>query len=263
MILTLDDKPIFFPSIDLEESTLLGYLVRAQAIAESSQGANRPLELQQHIANLEIPASLFFLDNTPISLDSLPIIEQKISQNPYPHTFGYDAPIFYHRSLYNRLSPLAYRVVIPAYPQDISPIDQAFGLNWRLIDPVQYWIEPKSGRVELRYWAIASSLRITYYGGYDFSINTPDVLAIKSAVAAILKYLLFSDGLINSVQGGNTSTPDNLSGGLPVEIDVVDDIKVKYANVIDSAAGTGLINKGFENALMFLSSFRKRRVYGH
>lgn len=257
MILTPDDRTIFFPSVNLEENTLLGFLVRAQAIAESLIGANRPLELQPHVFHLEIPASVFFIPNTPIAPEPIPVIEQRVSRNPYPHSFGYQqVGRGYGYGCHSRFPGIARaRNNVGIFPQDIQPIGT--GNDWQIIPVEQYEIDLETGRVELRYWAIATSLKVTYTGGYDFSTSSPEVLAIKSAVAAILKHLLYSDGLIGAVEA-NTTDSQGVNGGVPIEIDVVDDIKVKYPDLSDSK---DLISKAYDDALKFLSSFRKRRVY--
>jgi len=267
VILTPDDKAIFFPSIQLEENALLGFLVRAQAIAESPLGANRPLELQEHIFHIEIPASLFYLPNTPIALDPIPVIEQRVTSNPYPHTFGYGRQNcgLYPYSRGGGLYPLgltrARGNMGGLVTQDIAPV--GFGRDGRLIPVTQYEIESESGRVELNHWAIATSLKVVYTGGYDFSIPSPVVLAIKSAVAAILKQLLYADGLIGGVGASSgEATQGGLGEGLPIEIDVIDDIRVKYSDP-GSGGNQGAISRAYDNALAYLRSFNKRRTYAH
>jgi len=266
MILTLDDKAIFFPSVELEENALLGFLVRAQAIAESPLGANRPLELQEHIFHIEIPASLFYLPNTPIALLPIPVIEQRVTSNPYPHSFGYGRQNcgLYPHSRGGGLYPLgltrARGNMGGLVTQDIAPV--GFGRDGRLIPVTQYEVESESGRVELNHWAIATSLKVVYTGGYDFSLASPVILAIKSAVAAILKYLLYSDGLIGAVQAGDGVDEKGGNGGIPIEIDVIDDIKVKYSDP-GNAGNQGAIGRAYDNALAYLRSFNRRRVYAH
>ena len=254
MILSPDDRSIYFPGIDLEPNALLGWITRAQAIAESPIGANRLLEKQEHITHLEIPASVFFLQNTPIWND-LPIsIEQKSSINPHPMHFGYQG-IVPHFGYACKHPNYAYRYPSYLASRDIAPIGYSFGSDWQIIERDRYYIEPQSGRVELRYWASTASLKITYTGGYDFSVSAPKSDAIKSAVAAILQWLLYSNGLAGSV--GVNSAGESI-GGTPVEIDVVDDIKVKWAEPGDDASA---IRRAYDDALIFLKSLNKRRVY--
>ncbi len=269
MILTPDDKAIFFPSVNLEANTLLGFLVRAQAIAEGGEGANRPLEKQPHVFHAEIPASLFFLPNTPIASTPPALIEQKVSRNPYLHTFGYHTRTScgYLSSRSHGYYPLglvrASGNIGGIITQDIAPV--GFGVEGRLIPVTQYQVEFESGRVELDFWAIATSLRVMYTGGYDFSTNTPQVLAIKSAVAAILKYLLYVDGLIGAVEAGGGQGDGQSGSGVglvPIEIDVIDDIKVKYPDSL-AGGGSGLIKGAYDNAIAYLKSFNRRRVYAH
>lgn len=47
-ILTAADKPTYFPSVIQTGADLDGLMLLAQSLCESSYGANRPLELQQH-----------------------------------------------------------------------------------------------------------------------------------------------------------------------------------------------------------------------
>ncbi len=245
---------------------MLGFLVRAQAIAEGVEGANRPLEKQPHVFHAEIPASLFFLPNTPIAPTPPVLIEQKVSCNPYPHTFGYHTRTSggYLSNRSHGYYPLglvrASANIGGIITQDIAPV--GFGVEGRLIPVGQYQVELESGRVELNHWAIATSLRVLYTGGYDFSTNTPQVLAIKSAVAAILKYLLYVDGLIGAVEAGGDGQSGSGVGLVPIEIDVVDDIKVRYPDSL-AGGGSGLIKGAYDNAIAYLKQFNRRRVYAH
>lgn len=163
MILTEADKPIYFPDIALTGPTLLGAIYRACAIAESVQGAGRPLEQQPHTEILRLNRLLqtCTLKAMPIASLPAPIIEARTGN---------------FRDGFGRPVPLA---------------------PWAMLSEDDYNLDYETGLLSLsRYTASyfgrigtpATEIRATYTAGFDFAVDTKDVRAIKIAVASILRF---------------------------------------------------------------------------
>lgn len=163
MILTEADKAIYFPDIALSGPTLLGAIYRACAIAESTQGAGRPLEQQSHTEILRVNRLLqtCTLTRSPITSIPTPTIEARTGN---------------FRDGYGRPVPL---------------------MPWALLSEDDSVLDYETGLVSLsRYTAAyfgrlgtpATEVRATYTTGFDFTVSSPEVRAIKSAVAEILRF---------------------------------------------------------------------------
>ena len=163
MILTEADKPIYFPDIPLHGPTLLGAIYRACTIAESVQGAGRPLEQQSHTELLRLNRLLqtCTLTRSPIVETPAPIIEARTGN---------------FRDGFGRPVPLA---------------------PWATLSSDDYVLDYETGLLSLsRYTASyfgrigtpATEVRATYTAGFDFAVDTPEVRAIKIAVASILRF---------------------------------------------------------------------------
>lgn len=154
-ILTPADKPIYFPDIAPDSDTLMGAILRAQALAESAIGANRPLELTSHTEVSYVANYSCILSRFPIHESPPPILAARCGG---------------HKDGFGRVAPVS-----PFFPLVQS----------------DFFLDAESGRIDL--WGTTragniTSIRATYYSGFDFSQNTPDCRQIKAAVAAILNY---------------------------------------------------------------------------
>ncbi|MBE9178603.1 hypothetical protein IQ268_08530 [Oculatella sp. LEGE 06141] len=155
MILTPGDKALWFPEVKLSGSALRAAIARSQMTAESSKGANRPLELQGHVEvkQLHITAQSCYLSRIPIAELPEPKIEARCGG---------------HKDGFGRLYPIS---------------------AWQVVPVDGYDLDYGTGRLQLAGGlAIATEIRATYTAGFDFAEDTPQTRNIKAAVAAILVY---------------------------------------------------------------------------
>lgn len=163
MILTEADKAIYFPEVALTGSSLLGAIYRACVIAESVQGAGRPLEQQSHTEVLRLNRLLqtCTLTRSPIASTPAPVIEARTGN--FRDGFGRPVPL----------------------------------MSWATLNTDDYGLDYETGLVFLsrftpsyfgRLGTPATEVRATYTAGFDFATDTPEVRTIKSAVAEILRF---------------------------------------------------------------------------
>jgi hypothetical protein len=153
MILTLADKPLYFPDLNLSGRYLSAAILRAQVTAESALGANRPLPLQQHteVKPLNRRLQTCQLSRCPIIADPAPTIEARCGNTV---------------DGWGRTHPAS---------------------RWQLLEATQYAIELETGRLMLH--SDFTEIRATYTSGFDFTQDdNPKVQEIKTAVASILLY---------------------------------------------------------------------------
>lgn len=194
-ILSEADKPIYFPDVTLTGDALMGAIRSAQAIAESNIGASRPLELQQYTEVRTINSARALLTRLPIDPTATLILSAR--SGGYRDVLGRSIP----KSAW--------------FPFQISDfkIDFDIGEIFTLAPQI-------------------TEIRATYTTGFDFTLDTPDVKRIKSAVAEVLNYQQS-----NSYQG-------------LLEVSVEGEYKVRYGS---SSGGAGTIPD------LLLVPFRKYR----
>lgn len=151
-ILTESDKPIYFPDITLTGDALVGAILRAQSLAESNMGCDRPLEKTSFKEVCRVHS------NRIARLTHAPIIDETSD-------FHIDARDGGYKDGFGRIIPM--RAWFPLVESD-------------------YALDANTGEISLGLHL--SEIRATYASGFDFSLDTPDVRRIKSAVAAILNY---------------------------------------------------------------------------
>lgn len=177
-ILSEVDKSVYFPDITLTGNALVGAILRAQMLAESNMGCDRPLEKQAYSEILRVHSNqTTWLTRLPIDLSQPIIIIARTGG--YRDKFGRSVP----KSAWFPLVEADYAVL-------------------------------SSGEVNLD--LSCSEIRATYTTGFDFNLDTPDVRRIKSAVAEVLNYQQSNSyqGLLEvSVEGEYKVRYGSSSGG--------------------------------------------------
>lgn len=181
-ILTPSDKPIYFPDITLTGDALMGAILRAQSLAESNMGCDRPLEKSPFKEVLSVHSNL------SAWLSVAPIDESD---------FHVDARTGGHKDGFGRTVPKS---------------------AWFPLVESDYAIDASTGAIRLGLQV--TEVRVTYTAGFDFTVDTPEIKRIKSAIAAILNYQLS-----NAYQGLQ-------------EVSVEGEYKVRYGS---SSGGVGTI----------------------
>lgn len=168
-ILTASDKATFFPSVTLTEDALTGLLTRAQVLAESDLGANRPLEQETTVELVRISKQFQSgqLARFPVLASPAPVVDVRVGQTKTP--FG------------------------RAIPQT----------SWARLPNTSYSIDYEDGRINL---FVASSFgfsvglyyateaRVEYTSGFDFATNTAEIRSIKAVVGQLATYLWVAEG---------------------------------------------------------------------
>lgn len=143
----------YFGELNLFGDELMAAIRTAELTAEGVKGARRSLSISQYTETYRINwlTQSFFVGKLPILATPTPIIKVSI--------VGYSD---FGRSVYS-LEPTA-------------------------LSNNQYRIDSYLGEVKLLYPQCFDTAEITYSSGFDFNVETPDTIAIKQAVANILKY---------------------------------------------------------------------------
>ena len=155
-ILTASDRDTYFPDVSLEGRSLTGLLRRAQMLAESSQGANRPLELQSYteVIRLNLEVQQCQLSRSPIAETPTPTIEIRSTNTKDQWGRSHGVSSWY-----------------PLSAQDyVLDSNGELHLTW-----VQGWR--------------ATEVKATYTTGFDFDEESFEIEEIKSVVGAIASFL--------------------------------------------------------------------------
>lgn len=148
-LLTSDDKLTYFPTVSQTDTALTGLMTLAQALCESSYGANRSLELQE--------------------------IKEIVSVNPM-----YGVAVLSHY-------PIASLVVVEALTG--NSVGGSFGRialgDWAVL-PDSYRLDAETGELWLS--DRTDKIRATYTAGYNFTGTTPDIQKIKAIAGQVLTY---------------------------------------------------------------------------
>ncbi len=176
-ILTIADQPTFFPEVNLSGDALMGAIAAAQALAESPQGSNRPVERQLYVETLSLGGGLCYLKARPklTEISTVKIRATSIAR--------FDS----------------WQRRTPAYANG------AISTPWHIV--TDYELDEATGEIAIAAiggqgtplsQSASLSVRVEYYLGLDFGalFPSPKVLALKSALAGILKAsLIRSAGL--------------------------------------------------------------------
>ena len=185
MILTEADQPHYFPDLTIAPAHLTMQLRRAQQFAEGVEGAQRPLERQEFTETIAIKENQTGqLSRWPIELENpMPVIEGTIgTRGRYRER---------RRSIY----AAGHQVAIEGWT--INPLEGELILGTAF------------GR------ACFVQATAIYTAGWDFqaevsgSETDPDVVAIKTAAADILRQLVGTKGLPVPVTGVQSAQEQN------------------------------------------------------
>jgi hypothetical protein len=156
-ILTSSDEPKYF-QLAATGAELEGLLIIAQAMCESTYGADRPLEITTFTDIVDIyPASgIALIKRSPVIAVSSVSVRRKVNN------FGSSSS------------------------------------EWQLLTSNEYSVDTEINQVNINYadnWGMLGSRRspmqakITYTSGFDFSTDTQEVNAIKSICGRIASYM--------------------------------------------------------------------------
>jgi hypothetical protein len=150
-ILTAIDQPTYFPLLTQTGFALDGLINLAQAMCESSYGANRPLELQpfQEIISINPQYRVGVLSYYPIA----------------------NSPALAVESLVTALGNRFGRTVLDA---------------WQPLAAGDYRLDAETG--ELWLMTRATKARVAYSAGLDFAGDSAEVKRIKSIAGQVLTY---------------------------------------------------------------------------
>lgn len=193
MILIEDDLPFFAPGVNLTGDALIGSLYYLQSIVEGDAGAGRPIELSQRVetGDITLGPQSFFLQHFPILIDETHPIELKVRS-------GGNVQDAFRRPL-----PVGEWVVLGG-DEYILDTDNRVHLDYTKIGFLNTgWSTFGSN------YGLAGTCRndrpgfstyqATYWAGFDFTLDTPEINKLKSAAGAILAYLVQS-GAFKGVQ---------------------------------------------------------------
>lgn len=181
MILTPQDQEVYFPNYCGEGSTLLGAIRITESIAQSPEGSNRYLEITDYQEEKQL--SVF---DRSILLSYYPIVPSSL-------------------------------VVSTIRVQGKDGFGRRVSVDKRTLTSSEYYLE--NDVLYITNPAFIHKLSVKYRAGFDFTIDTPDTITIKSALGSLLEYrasfvgqgLTRHDGLgvsLNAPQVG--SNPENL-----------------------------------------------------
>lgn len=150
-LLTVDDKLTYFPTVTQTGVALTGLMTLAQALCESSYGANRLLELQEikEIISVNPMYGVGVLSHYPIALSPVLVVEA-LSGNPIGGSFG-------------RIALGDWAVLLDSYRLDA--------------ETGELWLSDRTDKI-----------RATYTAGYNFTGTTPDIQKIKAIAGQVLTY---------------------------------------------------------------------------
>ena len=185
MILAAADQEHYFPDLKIDPTHLPMLLRRAQIFAEGIQGAQRPLERQEFTETIAIAQNQTGqLSRWPIELE-----------NPVPAIEGTIGTRGRYRERRRSIYKAGHQVAIEGWK--IDPIEGELILGTAF------------GR------ACFTQATATYTAGWNFqaeasgSETDPDVVAIKVAVANILRQLVSSPGLPAPASGVQSASEQN------------------------------------------------------
>jgi len=150
-LLTADDKLTYFPTVLQADTALTGLMTLAQALCESSYGANRSLELQEikEIVSVNPMYGVAVLSHYPIALSPVVVVEA-LSGNSVGGSFG--------------------RIALG---------------DWAVL-PDSYRLDAETGELWLS--NRTDKIRATYTAGYNFTGTAPDIQKIKAIAGQVLTY---------------------------------------------------------------------------
>jgi len=181
VILSPEDKEIYFPSVCLEGASLLGAIRIVESIAQSLDGSGRSLELTDYTEEKDLNAF-----NRSIQLSYFPIVPESL------------------------IVKVARFGGTDGFGRKVTNAE-------RTLDTSEYSIEGETLYITQPYYL--KKVKVNYRAGFDFTEGTADTIAIKSALGALLQYrqsfagqgLIRHDGLglgLNSAKVGEN--PENL-----------------------------------------------------
>lgn len=192
MILTTEDRATYFPglSADVTTAQLNLALIQGQMIAESPEGANRPLEKQSFTDILNLNSNgRVFLSRFPIATS--PTLSLQIRGGEYGN-FG----INFTGVDWQDIDAETYRIDYDL--GEITILNQTAFTIWNGVTSSltgSPWVSAKR-RPTKRF--NRPQVRVVYTAGYDFSVDTADTLRIKSALAGLVNLRFskfFSEGV--------------------------------------------------------------------
>lgn len=209
-ILTVEDKPLYFPSVELEGQALAALINQCQVIAEGSEGANRPLEMQKHVDVVTMHSSGL------VMLPFIPILTTPTAPQAPAVELRWKAPGGvnpYYGSLYGSEEWQAIQATefeldytrgelklkgVPSLANFISFMTPVLSMNRQ-----HNYRQRALGK------NIRPQVRVTYYSGFDFT-NDEDwhVKALKTALGGIVS-IRGSNGAVQSLEGIKSFELDN------------------------------------------------------
>ena len=177
MILTEDDKPIYFPTVPLAGLPLLGAIELAQMTLELE--AKRAIEINHYVEQLTVPVGPPAYVSQPFRVGhpyAFPgTFTGRPSFNDYlPSPSVYQVQLHYGPVLTDR--PIVIEALLSASP---------FSTGTQLVQGTDYLLD-ENGLLSLSTYH--PLLTCSYWAGIDPTQDTPIVRQAKSAVAAILRY---------------------------------------------------------------------------
>jgi hypothetical protein len=166
-ILTEDDIPIYAPSVKATGDALEGLLAYVQSICESPMAANRPLEItdKTEILQLNEFQSCFLTNHPIVSLSAVEVRSGKLRDfTGFPYS---NSP---------------WRSV----ELDRVSLDEN---ELSIVTSETFWDGWNRGYLTHHGTPLFTEAKVTYATGYDFSVNSPDTIYIKSYAGQILSYL--------------------------------------------------------------------------
>lgn len=218
-ILTEDDLFIYAPSLVplIGSDALIGKLAYLQSIIESPIACNRAIELNIFDENITYTNSnpahnTFFLAYTPVDLTYIPTIEIRLGADPVHSNYA--------------LLSSQYHGVLPPY-------NRAYPLGYYETLTVDDYTLFQNGELRIDKHTLIRDLRISYQAGLNFSLNTQEIKAFKSASGNLLQFV-HTSGAYQGIQ----------------EIDVpFDEYRIKYS--------TGSGSEPYSIPPQLLSFFKK------
>lgn len=181
-ILTEADKSIYFPDVCQTDDALTGLIRRAENFVQSGLGSDRPLQRQQFIERKD--------------WGQFAGLRQGLAQQWSPHQAG----LWGRNGHYGE--ELVWLANFPVELEDPAPVvrykgmDRSWGrsnvLDWQTLDTDSYEITA-DGRLTIASANTIASLEVTYTAGFDFEVESSDVINIKIATGMVLTRLARTD----------------------------------------------------------------------
>lgn len=182
VILSEADKAIYFPDVCQTGDALTGLIRRAENFVQSAWGTDRPLAKQQFVEYRDWGRFAW--------------LRQGLAQQWSPHQAGMwgrnggagDEVLW----LWN--SPV--ELVDPAPAIRYKGASHSWGrfttIEWQTLEPDSYALTAE-GRLSLGTPHSVHEIEVTYTAGFDFSVETQDVINIKIATGMVLTRLARTD----------------------------------------------------------------------